>query len=254
MSEDPRHALPALGTAGHLLVALDFDGTLAPLVDNPDDARMSTAARSALNALGVDAGTTIALVSGRGAHNLISVSSPQKNWWVVGSHGIEVIAPGSEIEEGLTAQMMTDREALWGEFETVAEQFSGVWVEKKPWGAAFHTRGVDSAIEHNAHSQLREAISAWGDTLTTRTGHGILESSLGRATKGDGIERVRESVSPDITVFIGDDVTDEDGFAALGPKDVGIKVGDGPTGANYRLGTPDDVAEFLSELASHRTR
>ena len=253
MTDHPREALAALAHAATILVALDFDGTLAPLVDNPDDARMTPEARAALTRLGSDPHGVIALVSGRGAKNLVDVSSPEESWWIVGSHGIEVIAPGTSPESGLSPQLAANRELLWEQFDQVAHDFPGVWVEKKTWGSALHTRGVDAAVEVAAHQALRPVIERWGDVLTTRTGHGILESSLGTADKGDGIGRVATSVHPDRIVFIGDDVTDEDGFAALAAGDVGIKVGQGQTKARYRLpGGPDEVATFLAELASAR--
>jgi len=248
----PLDTLPALTAAPTILLALDFDGTLAHLVDNPDDARMTTEAREALERLDNDPRVTIALVSGRGAKNLTDVSFPSTGWWLVGSHGIEVIAPGHSPESGLTPELIANREKLWEQFGQVANRFPGVWVEEKTWGSALHTRGLPASVESEAHKALWAVIDTWGDTLTTRTGHGILESSLGTATKGDGITRVAEVVTPATIVFIGDDVTDEDGFAVLGPADVGIKVGEGATRAGFRLTGPEDVAEFLAELASAR--
>jgi len=249
----PRHVLPALKTAQKILLALDFDGTLAHLVDNPDDARMTGEARKAISRLAADPGVVIALVSGRGAKNLIEVSEPDSSWWVVGSHGIEVVAPGHSPESGLTPELLANRERLWEQFGQIAKNFTGVWVEEKTWGSALHTRGVSAEVEAAAHAALRPVIDSWGDALTTRTGHGILESSLGTATKGDGITRVAAVTKPDVIVFIGDDVTDEDGFAVLGDADVGIKVGQGDTAAHYRLDDgPGEVAGFLSDVAQAR--
>ena len=253
MTTHPTEALPALQAADKILLALDFDGTLAHLVDNPDDARMTAEARDALGRLDADSGVVIALVSGRGAKNLVDVSSPDPSWWIVGSHGIEVVEPGASPESGLTPEMLVNREKLWEQFGRIAKEFPGVWVEEKTWGSALHTRGVPAEVEAAAHHALRPVIESWGDMLTTRTGHGILESSLGTATKGDGITRVASVTTPDVIVFIGDDVTDEDGFAVLGDRDVGIKVGQGQTHARYRIdGGPREVAEFLAALADIR--
>lgn len=253
MTDHPRITVPRLGDADTVLLALDFDGTLAPLVDNPDDARMTPSVRSALTRLSGDPGVTIALVSGRGATNLIQVSFPEPSWWVVGSHGVEVVEPGTSPESGLSRELLSNRQKLWEEFEQVAHSVPGVWVEKKTWGAAIHTRGVDKTVEERVHQSLRQVIDRWGDILTTRTGHGILESSLATATKGDGIRLIRTRVAPQVTVFIGDDVTDEDGFLALLPGDVGIKVGPGETAAEFRVDAHSDVVEFLTSLADARS-
>lgn len=237
--------------AASLLLALDFDGTLAHLVDNPDDARMTYASRLALDGLSGHPQTTIALVSGRGARNLSEVSSPDPRWWLVGSHGVEIIAPGQAITSGFDDDFLRKRQLLWDGFSEVARRFPGVWVEEKTFGAALHTRGVSAEVEAEAHDATWLVIRGF-DGLTTRTGHGILESSLGHQTKGDGIDAVKVLVKPDITVFVGDDVTDEDGFRVLDSGDIGIKVGHGQTLAGHRLDNPDAVAEFLKAIARAR--
>ena len=210
---------------------------------------MTATARRALDHLTAIPGVTIAIVSGRGAKNLSDVSSPDPSWWLVGSHGMEVIPPGQSVESGFDDAFLHHREKLWGEFEAVARQFPGAWVEKKTFGAALHTRGVGQDVETAAHDALWPVIRGFHGDLTSRTGHGILEASLGSRTKGDGILAVKSAVTPSLTVFIGDDVTDEDGFQVLEPHDIGIKVGSGDTRASHRLRGPDDVAEFLENLA-----
>lgn len=249
---DPRDNLEPLTHARRVLIALDFDGTLAPLVDNPDDARMTPRARQALDRLTNAPGVTIALISGRGAKNLAEVSSPDPTWWVVGSHGIEVVAPGGDQAVVPTPELDAKRRQLWEEFRVAAENHPGVWVEKKTWGSAVHTRGVESSVEKAIHQTLGHTIARWGGELTTRTGHGILEASFGDQNKGDGLTQVTRTTQPTLTVFIGDDVTDEDGFAALGPSDVGVKVGTGASLAQYRLDGVDDVADFLDQVAHCR--
>jgi trehalose-phosphatase len=246
---DPGDLAGLVPTDQPLLVALDFDGTLSHLVDNPDDARMTVGAREALESLTGTPDVTIAIVSGRGAKNLSDVSSPEPSWWIVGSHGMEVIPPGHPVDDGFGEDFRRDRAALWDAFGAVAKQFPGTWVENKTFGAALHTRGVAAVVEAAAHEALRPVIRGFTGDLTTRTGHGILEASLGSRTKGDGIVAVKTAVTPSLTVFIGDDVTDEDGFQVLETHDIGIKVGSGETRASHRLKGPDDVAEFLENLA-----
>jgi trehalose-phosphatase len=246
---DPGDLAGLVPTDQPLLVALDFDGTLSHLVDNPDDARMTGGAREALESLTGTPDVTIAIVSGRGAQNLSDVSSPDPSWWIVGSHGMEVIPPGHPVDDGFGEDFRRDRAALWDAFGAVAKQFPGTWVENKTFGAALHTRGVAAVVEAAAHEALRPVIRGFTGDLTTRTGHGILEASLGSRTKGDGIVAVKTAVTPSLTVFIGDDVTDEDGFQVLETHDIGIKVGSGETRASHRLKGPDDVAEFLENLA-----
>ncbi len=238
--------------ASRLLVALDFDGTLAPLVDNPDQARMTPAARNALDALAGLAATTVALVSGRGLANLREVSEADPRWWLIGSHGVELEGPADGGVVAVPTADVDDLQALWDDFTAIAQQFPDTWVETKPWGAALHTRSLDQETEQAVRAHARQRIAGYGDALTTRLGHGIIESSLQSQNKGDGIEALREHLRPDVTVFIGDDLTDEDAQAALGPDDVGIRCGLGPTRAAYFLPDVDAVADFLGQLTTAR--
>jgi trehalose 6-phosphate phosphatase len=245
-------ALDRLVEAKTLLVSLDFDGVLAPLVDNPDDSRITPEGRVALDSL-IDApGVTLSLVSGRGLANLRVVAEADSRWWMVGSHGIEVEGPANGGVIQVPTANKDDLEAVWEDFKAVANQFPGTWVETKPWGAALHTRGLDTSVEEAVHAEARKTIARYGDELTTRLGHGIIESSLQSQTKGDGIKALMGHIKPDATLFMGDDVTDEDALAVMGEGDVGIKVGHQESIARYRIETIPGVAEFLQELAHRR--
>ncbi|MEL6983493.1 MAG: trehalose-phosphatase, partial [Actinomycetota bacterium] len=76
---------------------------------------------------------------------------------------------------------------------------------------------------------------------------------VGSATKGDAMVILADRCRSTTSVYLGDDVTDEDAFEVLGPDDAGIKVGPGATRASHRVGTPDDVVAFLQALADRRT-
>ena len=229
-----------------VLVALDFDGTLAHLVDNPDDARMTPQCRGELLRLTDMAGVTVALVSGRSINDLKRVAEPDPRWWLVGSHGVEIVGPEGTGVHHTPEPDAAKRDALWRAFDEVATQFSGVWVEHKSQGAALHTRGVNPEVEAEAQHMLLAVIATFGEGLTTRRGHGIVETSLGAAGKGDGVHALREAVQPGLVIFMGDDLTDEDGFAALGPGDIGVKVGEGHTMAQFRVADAEEVAVFLA--------
>jgi len=245
-------AMEAAVAAPKLLIALDFDGTLAPLVDNPDDARMTSPAREALVRLAGTENTVVALVSGRGLANLRTVSEADPRWWLIGSHGIELEGPANGDVVAVPTANPDELQSLWDDFSEVATKYQGTWVETKPWGAAMHTRGVDASIEQQVQAEVREKIAPYGQALTTRLGHGIIESSLQSQTKADGLLALQGHVGPDVTVFAGDDRTDEDAMAVLGQSDIGIRVGEGTTHASYFLESAHDMADFLTELAEKR--
>ena len=250
VSRELREALEVFGNHRPILVALDFDGTLAPLGDDPEASRMIPEARAALDALTEVPGVDVALVTGRAIDSILRVASPHPSWYLVGSHGIEVVSP-SQRDGYHTPDVVP--EGLLAGFDQILADFPGTRKEIKPFGVALHTRGmpVDSAraAEQAAHTLCEQ----WHGDLVVRTGHGIVECSVEFATKGDGINAVREAMGATATLFAGDDATDEDGFGVLGSGDIAIRVGGGDTIAAYRLDDAESVAEALWLLHSHTT-
>ena len=242
ISPELRIGLKAFASHKTILIALDFDGTLAPLVDNPEASRMIAPAREALEALTRMPGVTIALVTGRAIDSVKRVADPLDEWFLVGSHGVEVLSPG-ELSEYETPWLVPSE--LIKKFEAVVAAHPGTRLEQKPFGLALHTRGVDENLARDAESAAHLVCEGRGGELVVRTGHGIVECSIQSATKGSGIGEMRRRLRPSAVLYAGDDRTDEDGFAVLGENDVAIRVGGGVTIAPYRLDDPEAVAEAL---------
>ena len=249
MSSELTEALSVFASEDTILIALDFDGTLAPLVDDPEASRMIAPARKALEYLTTLPGVTIAIVTGRAIESVKRVAEPLNEWFLVGSHGIEVLSPGE----------VTDYETPWlvpgdliNQFEALAAAHPGTRLEHKPFGLALHTRGMVDQTAREAETAAHEVCDAWGGDLVVRTGHGIVECSIQEATKGDGIREVRRRLNPTAVLFAGDDRTDEDGFAVLGEQDVAIRVGEGESIASYRLVDAYAVAESLETVRLRR--
>jgi trehalose-phosphatase len=244
-NESLETALAELSGHPEVLVALDFDGTLAPLQDDPENSRMLPEAREAVDALtGVD-GVHVSLVTGRAFENIMRVANPHPEWFLVGSHGIEVVAP-HERDSYATPQLVPD-ELLQG-FHQIARDIPGPRIEVKPFGLAIHTRGLEDDVALAAEAATRLLCDEWPDDLVIRSGHGILECAVSGRTKGDGLRSLWEALDVHATLFIGDDVTDEDGFAVLGSEDLGIKVGEGATKAAHRVADPHEVIRVLWNL------
>ncbi|MBX3088653.1 MAG: trehalose-phosphatase, partial [Cryobacterium sp.] len=125
----------------------------------------------------------------------------------------------------------------------------------KPAGTALHTRMLRSpaATEAARQSALARVVELDSQQrVTHRYGKEILEFSLRRADKGGAIQLLRAQSRADSVLFIGDDVTDEDGFAVMTDGDVGIKVGPGETSARFRVEDPSEVEELLGVLDRER--
>jgi trehalose 6-phosphate phosphatase len=86
--------------------------------------------------------------------------------------------------------------------------------------------------------------------LTAKPGKDVLELAVTDADKGSALVRLRRELGARGVLYLGDDVTDEDGFRALGPDDVTVKVGDGDTAATHRLADLAEVPAVLERLVS----
>jgi trehalose 6-phosphate phosphatase len=247
VSDLPPELAPALAEAAtvpRLLVTSDFDGTLAPIVNNPADARPLAEAATALAELADLPDTTAALISGRALETLRALSSMPSTVQLVGSHG-------AEFASGFTHDI--DRELL----QTITEQLAaiaadrpGVTVELKPASVALHVRNASADDGQAALAAAREAAVAWDAQATE--GKAVLEFAVIQTDKGQALDILREQHDASAVVFFGDDFTDEKAFRRLRDSDVGVKVGPGETLARYRIETPDDVASALEYLLEAR--
>jgi trehalose 6-phosphate phosphatase len=237
-------ALDRAAATARLLVASDFDGTLAPIVSNPADARPLPGAAEALRALAGLPSTTVALVSGRALETLRTLSSMPPAVHLVGSHGAELDTGFSQpIDEELLDRITA------GLTEIAADR-PGVTVEPKPASVALHVRNASAADGRAALDAAHAAAPEWDAELTE--GKSVLEFAVISTDKGEAIDIIRDSDDATAVVFFGDDVTDEKAFRRMRDGDVGVKVGPGDTLAAYRVESPDDVEAALAYLARQR--
>jgi trehalose 6-phosphate phosphatase len=241
--DDPS-ALAALveGLPGPVLLGLDVDGVLAPIVGHADDARLTTGIAERLADLAGHGELRVAVVSGRSLADLGRFAFPP-GVIVMGSHGME--ADGVPIELTPTEAWRLERlHELSG--RAVATAGDGAWAESKPASVAVHVREADDEAGRLALDRLAEAIEHV-EGATSIAGSAVLEVFARRASKGEALRTLRGDAAT--VVFVGDDVTDEHAFATLRPGDVAIKVGDADTIAAHRLRDPAAVQAFLDALS-----
>ena len=245
-------AMRELARTRRLLVALDFDGTLAPTVDKPEQARATPEAREAVLRLLAMPHTRVAVVSGRAIKSLEEVAALPDNALLVGSHGIELRLDTPHATLSLDTGELEQVDVLGEVLGDVADSIDQVWLEAKPAGFALHTRLATEKDSRMAHLVARKEAEAELDGFHVREGKDVLEFSIRSTTKGDAIEHLRAYTKATAVFFAGDDVTDEDGFAALEADDLGLKSGEGATLANFRVAGPKQVAIALALLADLR--
>jgi trehalose-phosphatase len=204
-----------------------------------------------------DSGTTnLAMLTGRPLRELLELVG-DLGIPMAGSHGFEFMAPGGHIEAGrLTAEQDSRLQDAERQALAVAR---GARVERKPASVGLHTRGLPESDALELHelvaSMWREGAEEAG--LECRKFSGGVELRLKTAHKGRALERLLEGRGTEaLCVYVGDDETDEDAFAALPNDGIGIKVGppDAPTGALGRLDDPLAVKEFLDTWIATTTR
>lgn len=253
-------ALRDFAAAPRILVALDFDGVLAPLVLDPSTSRVLPASADALATLATLPGVVVVLVSGREAGDLVTLAEVPAGTRVIGSHGAQwgtvTLSPdGRPVLEAdpvaLTEDQAALRATLVREAEAIAATAAGAWVQAKPAAAVLHTR---TASRDDAERVTAATLAgpAAREGVHVVVGKEVVEMAVLEVTKGDALLRLREEVGADAVLYAGDDTTDEDAFVVLGEGDLTIKVGDGDTAAAYRVADPDEFSAVLLRLAELR--
>ncbi len=232
------------------LLVFDCDGVLAPLTDHADDSVLLDGVGDDLKRLAALADTTVAILSGRSLAGLEQFGFGD-GIVVAGSYGAErrgaELAPLGEHEQRRLAAL--DAIAV----EAVDSAGPGAWVERKPASVVIHVRTAD------AERGAAAIATAWAQQ-SSLDGHGVHRGSnvlelMARPTdKGRGLSALRAEFAPGATVYVGDDVPDEDAFAVLGPGDISVKVGPGSTVATHRVDDAPAMAEVIRRLAGSEQR
>jgi trehalose-phosphatase len=229
-----------------LLIALDVDGVLAPIVEHADEARLLDGIDALLDELSAAAGVHVAVVSGRAVADLGRRFGFAAGIEVIGSHGLE--------RRGAPAITLAPHESSLlervGELAAVAARRAGpgAWVEHKPASAVLHVRAADPRSGAAALDSLADAAARLAGVHVT-PGSAVVEVLVRRGDKAKAITAVAAELTARSIVFVGDDVTDEQAFIRLGATACTVRVGNGMTAAQHRLADPLAVRGWLAALA-----
>ncbi len=254
-SSSRAEAVRRMADADRLLVALDFDGTISHLADEPMKARMIPAARAAIDRLTALPDTTVAFVSGRSLRDLREIAEHHDDSPVLlaGSHGAEFWVPGEGALEPAPDEVDAElREKLYEHAIRATTQMDGVWIEPKTFGLGVHTRLASPETSAAADAAVDAIVAAEAPHWRRRTGKNIVEYAFRHEGKDSAVAALRGRVGATAVLFAGDDVTDEDALRSLGPRDLGVHVGDGESAATLCVASVEDLAALLGELANAR--
>jgi alpha,alpha-trehalase len=251
------HVQEIAGRGGKVAVFLDYDGTLTPIVSQPEDAWLSDSMRQTLQALAAQA--PVAILSGR---DLDDVRRRVNLDGIVyaGSHGFDIAGPRGLRRQAAT-EFLPNLDMAEKELHEALDGIPGTRVERKHFSIAAHYRNV----KKNDLAQVEravDAVAARHPELRRLDGKKVYELlpnidwNKGKAVlwllETLGLESSSGGIRP---IYIGDDRTDEEAFRALKQRGIGILVSEQSqsTAARYSLRDPGEVERFLREFTSTLT-
>ncbi|MGH7906591.1 MAG: trehalose-phosphatase [Candidatus Binataceae bacterium] len=250
----PQGLLNDLLSRGRLLLFLDYDGTLAPIVNDPKNAWPVPKARKALALLASHRDRLgIAIVSGRDLPELHRLLGIDGGIYLAGVHGLEIEDPGGQLATAQGVEHALNeigRVRKWLEHNISPD--NGFVIEDKRFSIALHYRNAERAVARRAAGEFTRFVASETDGLILKRGKMVIEAAPVAADKGEAVRQIMGRFAPGFTpVYFGDDLTDEDAFRALQGRGITVIVGDiGPTAAEYWVESPQAVGDMLAGMAA----
>ena len=235
------------------MVVIDFDGTLSPIVDRPEEASPADGAIEALQALAEH--TDVAVLSGRPLEELLE-RLPAGELTFVGGHGAQIQTPDG-VRHHLVdpSSLAATLDAAETEITGLVDDGVGWLVERKLASLAIHHRLVpedeEEALLPRVHAVL-DAHQQLPPGFEVLQGKAVLELRPREVNKGRALAWLLERMPGRVPVVFGDDATDEDAFLVAieaGGQAVLVATEDRPTAAGLRLSDPDEVVRTLRAWA-----
>ncbi|MGA2090496.1 MAG: trehalose-phosphatase [Endomicrobiales bacterium] len=268
----------------NVFLFLDYDGTIVPIAERPGKAKLSRETKIILKKLSNTPGVIIAVVTGRPLSNIMSAIALKKMIYV-GNHGLEIAGPDFTYAVCIPRRFTTLLKELKTLLIDIFRKIHGLMIEDKKVALAIHYRNVDPGKIRSIKQSISDALCRcdslkilrveegkkvyeirpaidWnkGDAVSwLMTKYATEPFSLTHHVKNDHIihrlQKWPNSItrkspkSPFVAIFIGDDITDENGFHAVNDHGISIHVGKtGASSAVYYVKDPAEVAHVLEEI------
>lgn len=241
-----------------IFLFLDYDGTLTPIADTPQKAKLSTETKKVLARLAVIPCIKLAIVSGRKIADIKKQIGLRRIIYA-GNHGLEIEAAGLKFPTPVSRQTKVVIKNIGEDLKCALSDIKGVLVEDKGLALSVHYRLVK---KNNAINKLKTILK---NVLEPYLAAGKIKVSKGKKVfeikpplewnKGKAVEWLLKKLQArrekhTLLIYIGDDTTDEDAFKALRGKGLSIAVGKpGKSSASYFLNNTGEVISFLKQIA-----
>lgn len=252
--DDWKNIRSLIETSAQVLLALDYDGTLTPIVKRPQDAILDNHTRQILASLSKKGKFSVAIISGRKlkeVQELVKI----KDIYFAGNHGFEIKGPNVEFIHPVYFYFKPYIEEIKKAFLEKTKDINGVLIEDKGITLSLHYRLVDEKNIKRVKDIFEKACLPYLKRGKIRiiSGKKVLEIrppivwDKGKALKT--IEDITKKSNNTLTIYIGDDKTDEDVFSAIKNKGISIFAGQPKnSGAKYFLNNTFEVKKFLERL------
>ncbi len=235
--------------AESVLLFLDYDGTLVPIAPTPAEAVCPPGVRTLLEGLRDLPNVYPAIVSGRVLEDIrekVGVSGIT----YVGNHGLSIQNPAGIHKKRLSPQRREEFKRLSQTLKGSLGQIPGILFEDKELILAVHYRNVPQEYWVQIHNIFEEILQKWREQWKVGDGNMVYEvRPKADFNKGKAVRGILKSYSPIglLSIYLGDDQTDEDAFRALDGRGITIRVGPGTPSseAEYCLESPPEVRAFL---------
>jgi trehalose 6-phosphate phosphatase len=237
--------------AGYLSVFLDFDGTVARIVDEPGDAQLEPEMKATLEALAGREDTLLVFISGRSMDDLRHrIEIPDVVY--VGNHGLEIGGVGLSFVEPFAVAKREMLKRLVDGLTASLRHIPGARVEDKKLTATVHYRQAAPREERAIANIVHAALTHHSSIFQLNAGKKVFEIvPRTKWHKGAAVCWINARLARPgaASIYIGDDRTDEDAFLLL-PGEITIRVGHGEaTAARYHVEDPGQVRVFLDWLS-----
>lgn len=241
----------------HILLFLDFDGTLASIAPSPEGAVLSQRTRTVLKKLRAKDWCTVAIISGRSLRNLKGKVRVEGLIYA-GNHGAEIEGNGIAFCAPVPYETQRALADIKTRIEFLPSSLEGVRIEDKRMTLSVHFRAAKEVEKYQAIEAVELAAGPFSDMVGVRRGKEIVEVTPLSWDKGKALSWLLARMAPpeagsSIPVCVGDDTTDEDAFRAAGRHGLTIVVGKRlDSSARYYLEEPEEVHRFLEMLLELR--
>jgi trehalose 6-phosphate phosphatase len=247
--EDWENIEARIQQAQNLFLFLDYDGTLTPIVSQPDLALCPPEVKRQLEELRDLPRIYVTIISGRSLDDLrAKVGVPGIIY--VGNHGLEIENPGGSHKKILSSARARELKRITQNLRTSLEEIPGILFEEKGPILSIHYRNAPQRFFAQIPQVLKEELNQWRDRWRMASGKMVLEIRPNvDFNKGKAVRQILETFSSldVLPIYMGDDQTDEDAFRELKGHGISVFVGPGslPSTAGFFLRNPDEVQQFL---------